>query len=191
MFFRTFPNTALAAAILLSTVSLAAAERIPICSGFGCYYKKPVMLGPAQKEHFAAIMAGGRASPAGERAAVSGAVRYFEKHVSLAFGVTDEPKGVIGGGRVFGQMDCIDESRNTRSLLLYLNHHGFLKHHEVARNASRGVFMDRRYPHNTAVLREKGNGAVWVVDSWYEPAGGAPDIMPLSEWKKRGVWGGR
>jgi hypothetical protein len=25
------------------------------------------------------------------------------------------------------------------------------------------------------------------VDSWYAPMGGAPDIFPLSQWKKRGV----
>jgi hypothetical protein len=27
-----------------------------------------------------------------------------------------------------------------------------------------------------------------VVDSWYAPMGGAPDIFPYSEWKLRGQW---
>lgn len=31
----------------------------------------------------------------------------------------------------------------------------------------------------------------WAVDSWYEAGGGKPDIMLLSEWKKRGINGAR
>ena len=50
--------------------------------------------------------------------------------------------------------------------------------------------VDGRYPHSTAVLSEKG-GTRWAVDSWYEPMGGKPDVMPLDQWKSRGVMGER
>ena len=60
-----------------------------------------------------------------------------------------------------------------------------MKHHKVERNVSRGYFLDRRYPHFTAVVSDPA-GVRWVVDSWYKPMGGAPDIMLLEQWKLRG-----
>ena len=54
----------------------------------------------------------------------------------------------------------------------------------------RGFFLDGRYPHATAVIGD-ASGVKWAVDSWYEPAGGAPDIMPLREWRSRGGARGR
>ncbi|WP_246637843.1 hypothetical protein [Nitratireductor kimnyeongensis] len=144
----------------------------------------------AMRQRLAAIMASGKASAKAERAAVSKAVRYFETMATGVLGVRDGAKSAPGGARVYGQMDCIDESRNTRTLLRYLQRHGLLRHHVVQRNSARGFFLDVRYPHATAVLRAK-SGDEWAVDSWFEPAGGAPDIMRLAEWKKRGVRGAR
>ncbi|CAN0656162.1 hypothetical protein R2G56_00570 [Nitratireductor aquimarinus] len=183
----------LAAALCLACVTgpaAAKAERIYLCSGYGCVYKKSMNLGAAAKQRLAAIMAGGRSSASAERSAISKAVRYFETLATQTMGVRDDAKSGPGGARVYGQMDCIDESRNTRTLLTYLQRHGLLHHHTVRRNAARGFFIDIRYPHATAVVRAK-DGRDWAIDSWYEPAGGAPDIMQLSEWKKRGVRGER
>lgn len=87
-------------------------------------------------------------------------------------------------------MDCVDESTNTRALLLYLERRKLLRHHTVERNVTRGFLIDGRYPHATAVLQDR-SGKKWAIDSWYEPTGGAPDIRPLSEWLKRGVMGVR
>ena len=50
---------------------------------------------------------------------------------------------------------------------------------------SRGFFVDGRYPHLTAIVSDPG-GTKWVVDSWYAPTGGAPDIFPYEQWKVRG-----
>ncbi|ERM03590.1 hypothetical protein Q644_00845 [Brucella intermedia 229E] len=65
-----------------------------------------------------------------------------------------------------------------------------MKHHSVARRASRGAFFDGRYPHWTAVIEDR-QGQRWAVDSWYEAGGGPPDIMPLQQWKRRGYMGER
>lgn len=83
-------------------------------------------------------------------------------------------------------MDCVDESTNTDALLRYLQGRGLLTHHKVEPRTSRGFLLDGRYPHWTAVIGAP-DGVKWVVDSWYAPMGGAPDIFPLSEWKQRGV----
>jgi hypothetical protein len=117
-------------------------------------------------------------------------VAYFETRAGQAIGVRDTAKSTLAQSGRMGQMDCIDESTNTRTLLLYLQGRGFLRHHNVESNVSRGFFADGRYPHSTAVVSEKG-GPRWAIDSWYEPMGGKPDIMPLDQWKTRGVMGER
>lgn len=166
------------------------AVKISICHGFGCFFKSELNLGAADGKRFSRIMAAGASSPKAERAAVSKAVRYYEDRAAQVIGRRDQPKSNAKQYAKRGQMDCIDESTNTRSLLLYLERRGLLKHHTVNRNVTRGFLLDRRYPHSTAVLREK-TGKKWTVDSWYEPMGGPPDIMPLSDWMKRGVMGVR
>lgn len=196
---RTIPIAILAAALagcsssssnLTAEMVKPSADRIYVCHGFDCRRKSKLELTGADSARFASIMAGGRGSAAAERAAVSKAVQYFEDRAAMTIGVRDKPKSDITQSGQMGQMDCIDESTNTRLLLLHLQGRGLLKHHKVEGNVSRGAFVDGRYPHSTAVLRDK-QGKQWAVDSWYEPMGGPPDIMPLAEWQQRGVMGER
>lgn len=164
--------------------------RLMVCHGFDCRNQTKLDLTHADSLRFASIMAKGAASAASERSAIATAVSYFEDRAGQAIGVRDTAKSTIAQSGRMGQMDCIDESTNTRTLLLHLEGRGLLKHHKVERNVSRGFFADGRYPHSTAVARDKA-GKKWAVDSWYEPMGGPPDIMPLSEWQTRGVMGER
>lgn len=167
----------------------AAETTIAVCHGFGCNFKTSVHVRAAEAKRMAGYF--GRLSGAqAERAAISRAVRRFEEVASAAIGKRDGPKSSSRENGLFGQMDCIDESQNTRALLLYLQGRGLLKHHKVEGNVTRGMLIDSRYFHSTAVVREAG-GQSWAVDSWYEPAGGAPDIMPLADWRRRGVMGVR
>ncbi len=172
----------------IKTIGNAAPKRLFVCHGYGCTYRTRLDLGASDGAKFKAILAAGKASPNAERAAISRAVQYFENRTYQVIGIRDLPKGAIGASRIKGQMDCIDESTNTNALLLYLANRGLLKHHTVAKKQSRGFFFDGRYPHWTAAIRDS-KGELWVVDSWYAPMGGAPDIMPLSAWKPRGVMG--
>jgi hypothetical protein len=163
---------------------------IRICHGHGCARKTKLQIDKVAAQKFTGIMAGGKKSAEAERQAVSNAVQYFEKRSTAVIGSRDGPKSTFLASVPKGQMDCVDESTNTRSLLLYLEAQGLLKYHTVQRNVSRGFFADGRYPHFTAVLRDQA-GMKWTVDSWYEPAGGPPDIWPLTVWKTRGVGGDR
>jgi hypothetical protein len=160
-------------------------ENLQICHGYGCTFHSTLKLGASDAKRLASIMSAGAKSPRAERAAISNAVRYFEDRTRHVTGVTDQRKSEFGAARVRGQMDCVDESTNTHTLLKYLERHGLLRHHDVMRNASRGFLIDGRYPHSTAVIRDQA-GVKWVVDSWYAPMGGAPDILPLSDWLPRG-----
>ncbi|MER2634481.1 MAG: hypothetical protein ABTQ30_11550 [Rhizobiaceae bacterium] len=188
--FAAFLIAGAGATVLQPSGAHAAPKRIDICHGFGCYYRSALILDARDEKRFGAMLAGGKASPAAERAAISDAVRYYEGRIQQVTGVRDEARGQFGGGRVRGQMDCIDESTNTRALLLYLQERRMLRHHTVRSNISRGFLLDGRYPHFTAVIRDPG-GTDWVVDSWYEPMGGPPDIMTVKDWKRRGVMGNR
>jgi hypothetical protein len=142
------------------------------------------MLTAADGARFRSIMNAGAGSPKAERAALSRAVSYFDRRANQATGFQDRPKTELGKPER-GQMDCVDESTNTRALLLYLAERGLLKFHKVQRNTSRGFFLDGRYPHWTAVISDP-QGVKWVVDPWYAPLGGAPDIFPYDQWKVRG-----
>lgn len=162
---------------------------ITVCHGFGCLFTTPVAV--TARDH--KIMAGyfARATTAkAERAAISRAVQYFEKRAASVIGKRDGPRSSPREIGKAGQMDCIDESENTRALLVYLRRAGLLKHYTVESNATRGILLDSRFFHSTAVVRDKG-GERWAIDSWYEATGGAPDIMPLEEWRTRGVMGQR
>jgi hypothetical protein len=159
--------------------------RIDVCHGYSCKFRSKLILGNADARRLGSILASGRGSAKAERKAISRAVRYFEDRAYSVIGIRDEPRSKFGASGIRGQMDCIDESTNTRALLLYLADRKLLAHHSVGRNSSRGLLIDGRYFHSTAVIRDRA-GVKWAVDSWYAPMGGAPDILPLSEWEPRG-----
>ena len=159
-------------------------KRVDICHGYSCTYRAKLDLGPKDGQKFKTILSQGAASPAAERAAIKKAVSYYEERSYQVTGVRDLPGAAVGGQQK-GQMDCIDESSNTDTLLRYLAERGLLKYHKVERKTSRGFFVDGRYPHWTAVISDP-QGVKWAVDSWYAPMGGAPDVIPMSEWTPRG-----
>ncbi|MGY6709672.1 MAG: hypothetical protein ACXIVF_15240 [Rhizobiaceae bacterium] len=166
------------------------AARIHVCHGFDCRNTTRLDMSAADRARFATIMEAGRAGPAEERAAISRAVQYFEERSTEVIGVRDEPKSNIAQTGQVGQMDCIDVSTNTRSLLLYLAELDLLRHHAVESNITRGAIVDGRYFHATAVIRETGSGERWSVDGWYGPGGAAPQIKPMSQWLREGFLGG-
>jgi hypothetical protein len=174
----------------LGEITKTEETRLFVCHGFDCSYKTRVDLGAADHRQYASYFAEVGSAEA-ERVAVGKAVQHAEERAAGVIGIRDLPKSDYTQSRVKGQMDCIDESTNTRSLLLYLEKRGLLKHHAVEANRSRGLFVDGRYPHSTAVLRETGSGRRWAIDSWYEPAGGPPDIRPYDDWVARGRFGER
>jgi hypothetical protein len=174
----------------IGTADVSHAVPLTVCHGYSCSFRTRLELGPGDLKDIASILRSGASSAAAERRAISKAVQYYERRATAAVGIRDRAKGDFSGGRERGQMDCIDESTNTTSLLELLESRGMLRHHTVQRKVSRGFLADRRYPHFTAVIADKA-GQKWAVDSWYESAGGAPDIMPLARWRTRGVWGER
>lgn len=175
---------------LLFPVELVSAQTFNVCHGYECHYRTKITLTTKDDQHIRNLLQKGIRSAVTERKALQMAVVIFEKRSTVVIGVQDKPKMQFGKARIKGQMDCIDESINTDNFLLYLQSLGLLKHHTISRRVSRGIFIDGRYPHWSAAIKDK-NGLIWAVDSWYEPGGGSPDILPLQEWKRRGYMGER
>jgi hypothetical protein len=147
-----------------------------------------VTFSPEEIATIAGPLAEGVETAEAERAAISGAVKRYEMIVGARIGTSmDRGKMDFGRGDA-SQMDCIDEATNTTSLLILLEEQGHLRHHNVRKPVARGIVIDGRYPHATAVLAEAGaDGAgegLWAVDSWPEPNGGPPLIQPLETWMR-------
>jgi len=164
--------------------------RIYVCHGFDCRNTTRLEFTSEDRARLTAIMEPGRNGPVEERAAIAKAIAYFEQRSTDAIGVRDLPKSHIGQTGEIGQMDCIDVSTNTRSMLLHLELLGLLHHHAVERNVTRGAIVDGRYFHATSVIRDTSSGQRWAVDGWYGAGGEEPQIKPLSQWLGEGFLGG-
>lgn len=159
-------------------------NRVNVCHGYTCRIVTPVALSQADLAKIAGDLRGDTGSAEAERQAISRAVQRFERLVGPRIGTAHDLPGMQFGQGSPDQMDCIDEATNTTSLLWILAAHGYLKHHKVLEPASRGFFLDGRYPHATAVLSVKGSGEKWAIDSWPRANGEPPVIQPLPVWRR-------
>lgn len=157
-------------------------DRVYICHAFSCALTTPVSLSAAEIQQIRAPFRRPGTSAEAERAAVSSSVQTFERIIGARIGTSGDRGGLDIGGGDPGQMDCIDEATNTTSLLLLLSARGDLKFHDVARPVARGFLLDGRYPHATAVLREKGGKRSWAIDSWPTANAKPPVIQDLDVW---------
>jgi len=158
---------------------------VVVCHGFGCQYRTQIALTSGDRAKLAALLAPGRASPPAERRAVAAASAWFDRRVGPAAGTTRRLARARGNGEP-GQMDCIDISSNNTSLFFILAQLHLLQHHRIERPVSRGVVIDGRLPHTTAVLGEVRGGRKWAVDNWTHKYGELPDVEPLEQWLNEG-----
>ncbi|MBZ6076528.1 hypothetical protein [Microvirga puerhi] len=159
--------------------------QIIACHGYGCARRTAVPVDATLIHRASAILKSAKTSPETERRALGEVVKLYTSYLATQFGSPpDTPKSPPSKAGVSGQMDCVDETANTTSLLLILQDNGLLAFHEVERPQSRGLFLDGRYPHTTAIISEKANHRKWAVDPWAKAPGERPDILPLSQWRQ-------
>jgi hypothetical protein len=165
------------------SVSPPTPEIVFICHGFGCKYRTEVDLTAEDRARLAKLLAPGKASAAAERRAIAAAGAWFDRRIGPTVGTQDHV-AAAGAKYMFNrrQFDCIDASRNTTSLLLIADELKLLWHHRIDAPQSRGLMIDGRPFHTTAVLVENGSGEKWAVDSWTRGYGQAPEVMPLDRW---------
>jgi hypothetical protein len=176
-------DASIAVAYSQLSLRLPTAASVVICHGFGCALRAEIALGKADHKKLAALLAPGKKSPEAERRAVAAATAWFDRRVGPAAGTTGRVAragGFTESGP--GQMDCIDTSRNTTSLLLILDRLQLLRHHQVEAPVARGFLLDIRGPHATAVLSEVKSGQKWSFDAWTRKYGEQAEVMPLQKW---------
>lgn len=159
--------------------------RIVACHGYGCVRRMAISVDSAWLDRASALLRAGGGSPEAERQALAQVVGTYTAYVSANLGgKPDIPGSPPQLSNVHGQMDCLDETANTTSLLLVLQDQGLLTYHRVGSPESRGFFFDGRYPHFTAIIAEKRTGVQWAVDPWKRAPGQRPDILPLIKWRQ-------
>ena len=159
---------------------------IVICHGFGCQYRAEVTLSNADRSKLASLLAPGAASPVAERRALAAATAWFDRRVGPAAGTKHRVALARSQSGDPGEMDCIDLSSNNTGLFLILDQLHLLHHHRVDHPSSRGILVDGRLPHTTAVLSENRGGRKWAVDNWTHKYGETPDVRPLEQWLREG-----
>jgi len=167
----------------LALATAAAAQPPPIvnvCWDYGCDRNERVVVPLAGWERIRALFRPAAPSPARERERVAQAIALFEQSVGPLTGTDADRYGnVVGSGRP-GQMDCIDESRNTDGYLRVLAERGLLSWHDVGRRRERLKWILDQ--HWTAVIIDHTDGRRWAVDSWFLDNGKRPYVQPLDAW---------
>jgi len=162
-----------------------AGTRIIACHGYGCARRQAISVDGSWLSRASALLKAGRVSPEAERRALAQVVSAYTAYLAATIGgKPDVPGSPARMSGVHGQMDCLDETANTTSLLLVLQDQGLLNYHDVEQPESRGFFLDGRYPHFSAVIAEKSSGREWAVDPWRRAPGQSPEILPLVQWRQ-------
>ncbi len=153
-----------------------------ICHGYSCTYKTKTGFTKAEWQKIAAPFKKPAKTPEAERSKIAGAIAQMERIVGKKTG-TDQDLPMAGSFKENNnQLDCIDETVNTTQYLTMLQDAGLFKFHERTEPTHRGYFVDGKWPHNTAVIKETKSGKMFVVDAFYKANGEEPYIVPRASW---------
>ena len=159
-------------------------EKMTVCTGDTCELRRDVSLTDEDRRQLRAFFNGKIDSPAGERERLKMAINWLEHRTGVH---TKRPPVERLNGRKLTEAfwnyhSCIDDTSNTTTFLIALQKLGAMRLHEVAGPAYRGLVIDGKVPHFTAVIREKGTGEKYSVDTWLYTTGEPVIIKPLSDW---------
>lgn len=173
---------------LLVVAGVQADAEVTVCHGYGCLMQEPVRLAenrlvPLVRQLQSAV------DPADERKMLAEAIGQLYAWAGEQTDIRNDRGGNYADAGVSGRMDCIDHSTTTTRFLELLARRGALRFHRVEAPDSR-AWLGLITNHWSAVIAEKtpaaaaGEGARFVVDSWFVDNGQPAVILPLEEWKK-------
>ncbi len=153
---------------------------VTYCSSHDCLQRTEISLTEAEWKRISGWVGTPAKDAAKERDLLAHAVAEYEKIAAVKAGTSgDKARTGLNNNR---QLDCIDESLNTTSILLLLQEKGFIAYHSLNGTEGRGQAFD--WPHFAASLRETKSGAIYVIDSWFRDNGEKADILSLADWKR-------
>lgn len=160
-----------------------AREAFMLCHGYSCTHKSKAGFNDAEWSKINSIFKSRPAKNAvDERKKIGLALAQMEKISGAKTGTDDDDKEAVGIKRNKFQLDCIDETINTTHYIGFMQEAGLLQFHEITEPTHRGYILDGTWPHNTAVIVEKENGALWAMDTFYRANGEEPYIVPRADW---------
>lgn len=158
-------------------------DRFSVCHEHTCHAITEVSLGADEWDGVRQVFALPAPDAATERGQIAAAVARLEQLVGARTGTANDQGRNFPGLGLSGQMDCVDEATNTSAYLLMLQQEKLLRWHRVGARISRGV-LQLKTLHFTASVEESLTGEKFAVDSWFEPNGARPDILPLAQWRQ-------
>ncbi|MCC6597759.1 MAG: hypothetical protein IT559_03100 [Alphaproteobacteria bacterium] len=153
------------------------------CQGYGCRITKNATLSPDDLKKIQKIFIPAATTAQAERTQIASAIGLLERIIGEQTGTQNDRAGTF---RKVGdnQLDCVDESTNTTIYLLLLKEMNLLKFHDIEAPTVRlPIIHAGRWPHQTAVIHENGNGTKFAVDSWFHDNGANAEIITLKQWK--------
>ncbi len=171
----------LAALLLLCAWHSAQAAQAELCYDYGCSHKEIVAFSNnemhAVEQQFAGVK-----SPADERQAISVAVGMLLQDAGKRTPIHNDKGGNLADDGMEGRMDCIDHSHTTTALLHMLDDAHLLRFYQPLEPVERAPLLVN--VHWSAQIRQKDNGDLYVVDTWFFDNGHPAVVMPLAEWHR-------
>lgn len=155
------------------------AAQVTLCYNYDCKSQATVRFDAGALRGIAALFEGAESAEA-ERAAIAKAIGELYLLASLETPLWRDRGENYNDGGVDGQMDCIDHSTNTTTLLELFAERGWLRHHRVSDRVVRGRLT---WIHWSARVTAIGDGEDWVVDSWFLDPGHPATISRLEDWR--------
>jgi hypothetical protein len=176
--------TAARALALLAVLMPASATALPplvnVCWDYGCDRNARIVVPPGDWADIRALFRPPASTAAAERTRIARAIARFERTAGRLTGTHRDRYENVAGSGLPGQMDCIDESRNTDAYLRLLAEHDLLRWHDVAPRRKRMRWVLDQ--HWTAVVVDRATGTAWAIDSWFLDNGHRPYVQRLDAW---------
>jgi len=160
-------------------------SRFTVCYNHSCTDISDISLNNDEWSQIQSIFNPRAKTPEHERKLIAKAVATMEtivgKYIDTSNDIGKNFRGIFKG--TGNQMDCIDESTNTRNYIYMLSSAGLITWHQLEDRSTRYPSI-LSWPHTTAVIKDKQSERLYAVDSWFEKNGELPHIIPLEQWKK-------
>lgn len=157
-------------------------NKISVCYDYSCKSESQIDLTGVEWQQINQLFQQIIQTPQAERQTIAKAVALMEQLSGKVIGTYNDKARNAGVGER-GQMDCIDESRNTAAYIRLFEKKGWLKWHQIQGRVMRSHFFFDI--HWTAVIKEKQSHQLYAVDSWFRANGKEPIILKLKDWKAK------
>lgn len=153
-----------------------------VCHEYSCKTKTEVVLSERNWHKITVPLSTPSTSAKTERKKIAIVIATIESYIGPLTGTADDQPG-NQADTPDGQMDCIDESRNTTSYLTFLQNRGLLQWHRVSERAYRAPWIFDQ--HWTATMTDTSTGKQYAIDSWHQANGKRPYIQTIEAWLKK------